>query len=94
MGSVHGAALDFAAAAQAYRLARRCAAEFPQLGAVTVDALVVPRRGRLRRQELDCSLAAGVTCLRWLTETGLDVDTAAGQLEFRYAAADQFLTIA
>lgn len=49
MGSVHGAALDFAAAAQAYRLARRCAAEFLQLGAVTVDALVVPRRGRLRR---------------------------------------------
>ncbi|MEB3370566.1 methylmalonyl-CoA mutase small subunit [Saccharopolyspora mangrovi] len=79
----------------AVELAQRCAAEFPQLGALTVDALPFHDAGGSDAQELGCSLAAGVTYLRWLTDAGMDVDTAAGQLEFRYAAtADQFLTIA
>ncbi|MEB3372307.1 methylmalonyl-CoA mutase small subunit [Saccharopolyspora mangrovi] len=79
----------------AVELARRCAAEFPQLGALSVDALPFHDAGGSDAQELGCSLAAGVTYLRWLTEAGMDVDAAAGQLEFRYAAtADQFLTIA
>ncbi|TDD80754.1 methylmalonyl-CoA mutase small subunit [Saccharopolyspora karakumensis] len=79
----------------AVELARRCAAEFPQLGALTVDALPFHDAGGSDAQELGCSLAAAVTYLRWLTEAGMDVDAAAGQLEFRYAAtADQFLTIA
>ncbi|GAB3681360.1 methylmalonyl-CoA mutase family protein [Saccharopolyspora tripterygii] len=79
----------------AVELARRCAAEFPQLRALSVDALPFHDAGGSDAQELGCSLAAGVTYLRWLTEAGVDVDAAAGQLEFRYAAtADQFLTIA
>ncbi|SFS32397.1 methylmalonyl-CoA mutase small subunit [Saccharopolyspora flava] len=79
----------------AVELARRCAGEFPQLRAITVDALPYHDAGGSDAEELGCSLAAGVTYLRWLTEAGLDVDAAAGQLEFRYAAtADQFLTIA
>ncbi|HKN95618.1 MAG TPA: methylmalonyl-CoA mutase family protein, partial [Pseudonocardiaceae bacterium] len=45
--------------------------------------------------ELGCSLAAAVAYLRALTDAGMDVDAAAGQLEFRYAiGADQFLGIA
>ncbi|GAB3682190.1 methylmalonyl-CoA mutase family protein [Saccharopolyspora tripterygii] len=79
----------------AVALAQRCAAEFPQLRALSVDALPFHDAGGSDAAELGCSLAAGVTYLRWLTEAGLDVDTAAAQLEFRYAAsADQFLTIA
>jgi methylmalonyl-CoA mutase len=46
-------------------------------------------------EELACSLAAGAAYLRALTEGGLSVDEAFGQLEFRYAAtADQFTTLA
>ncbi|TDD41466.1 methylmalonyl-CoA mutase family protein [Saccharopolyspora elongata] len=79
----------------AVRLARRCAAEFPELKALVVDGLPYHDAGGSDAQELGCSLAAGTTYLRWLTEAGLDVDTAAGLLEFRYATnADQFLGIA
>ncbi|GAA3356342.1 methylmalonyl-CoA mutase subunit beta [Saccharopolyspora gregorii] len=80
---------------QAVELARRCAAEHPGLQAITVDALPYHDAGGSDGEELGASLAAGVTYLRWLTEAGLDADTACGLLEFRYAAtADQFLTIA
>ncbi|GAA0521142.1 methylmalonyl-CoA mutase [Saccharopolyspora subtropica] len=79
----------------AVSLARRCAADFPELGALVVDGLPYHEAGGSDAQELGCSLAAATTYLRWLTEAGLDVDTAARLLEFRYAAtADQFLTIA
>ena len=54
-----------------------------------------PTPGASAVEELGCSLAAGVAYLRALTEGGLSVDEAFGQLEFRYAAsADQFTTIA
>ncbi|MCX2729897.1 methylmalonyl-CoA mutase family protein [Saccharopolyspora sp. NFXS83] len=80
---------------QAVELAKRCAADHPGLRAITVDALPYHDAGGSDGEELGASLAAGVTYLRWLTEAGLDVDTACGLLEFRYAAtADQFLTIA
>ncbi|MBB5071035.1 methylmalonyl-CoA mutase [Saccharopolyspora gloriosae] len=80
---------------QAVELAKRCAAEHPGLRAVVVDALPFHDAGGSDGEELGASLAAGVTYLRWLTEAGLDVDTACGLLEFRYAAtADQFSTIA
>jgi methylmalonyl-CoA mutase len=60
-----------------------------------VDALPYHEAGASAAQELGCSLATGVAYLRLLTEAGLPVDAAFGQLEFRYAAtADQFLTIA
>ncbi|MFH9013311.1 methylmalonyl-CoA mutase family protein [Streptomyces sp. NPDC017943] len=83
---------DFTAAAE---LARRCAGEYPQLRALTVDALPYHEAGGSAAQELGASLATAVAYLRELTGAGLSVEQACGQLEFRYAAtADQFLTIA
>jgi methylmalonyl-CoA mutase len=76
-------------------LAQRVAQEFPQVRVVVVDALPVHGAGASDAQELGFSLAAGVAYLRALTGAGLDLATAAGQLEFRYAAtAEQFPTIA
>ncbi|MFE0650944.1 methylmalonyl-CoA mutase family protein [Streptomyces sp. NPDC059534] len=76
-------------------LARRCADGYPGLRALTVDALPYHEAGGSAAQELGCSLATGVAYLRGLTDAGLSVTEACGQLEFRYAAtADQFLTIA
>ncbi|WP_256640989.1 methylmalonyl-CoA mutase family protein [Streptomyces murinus] len=87
-----GAAQDFAPYAV---LAARCAETYPGLRALTVDALPYHEAGGSAAQELGTSLATGVAYLRALTEAGLSVEQAAGQLEFRYAAtADQFLTIA
>ncbi|WP_338895567.1 methylmalonyl-CoA mutase subunit beta [Streptomyces sp. TG1A-60] len=87
-----GQAYDFAPVAG---LARLCAEEYPGLRALTVDALPYHEAGGSAAQELGCSLATGVAYLRELTEAGLSVEQACGQLEFRYAAtADQFLTIA
>ncbi|MEU2924129.1 methylmalonyl-CoA mutase subunit beta [Streptomyces sp. NPDC007251] len=87
-----GTALDFAPYAA---LAARCAENHPGLRALTVDALPYHEAGGSAAQELGASLATGVAYLRQLTEAGLSVERAAGQLEFRYAAtADQFLTVA
>ncbi|MFF5933993.1 methylmalonyl-CoA mutase family protein [Streptomyces sp. NPDC012508] len=87
-----GRSFDFAPVAG---LARRCAEQYPGLRALTVDALPYHEAGGSAAQELGCSLATGVAYLRQLTEAGLSVEQACGQLEFRYAAtADQFLTIA
>ncbi|GGX04400.1 methylmalonyl-CoA mutase family protein [Streptomyces lomondensis] len=81
--------------APAAELARLCAAEYPGLRALTVDALPYHEAGGSAAQELGSSLATGVAYLRALTEAGLSVEQAVAQLEFRYAAtADQFLTIA
>ncbi|MER5885205.1 methylmalonyl-CoA mutase family protein [Streptomyces sp. NPDC001941] len=79
----------------AVALAAECVRDWPQLRALTVDALPYHEAGGSPAQELGLALAAGVASLRALTEGGLDVEQALGQLEFRYAAtADQFLTIA
>ncbi|MEU1406438.1 methylmalonyl-CoA mutase subunit beta [Streptomyces sp. NPDC005728] len=87
-----GEAQDFAPVAA---LARRAAERYPGLRALTVDALPYHEAGGSAAQELGASLATGVAYLRELTEAGLTVEAACGQLEFRYAAtADQFLTIA
>jgi len=87
-----GEALDFAPSAG---LARRCADAYPGLRALTVDSLPYHEAGGSAAQELGTSLATAVTYLRALTEAGLPVEQACGQLEFRYAAtADQFLTVA
>ncbi|MGI5336637.1 methylmalonyl-CoA mutase small subunit [Streptomyces sp. CA-181903] len=76
-------------------LAVRCAREFPGLRALVVDALPYHEAGASTAQELGCALATGVAYLRTLTDAGLDVDEACGQLEFRFSAtADQFLTVA
>ncbi|MEU8249310.1 methylmalonyl-CoA mutase family protein [Nonomuraea sp. NPDC048916] len=79
----------------AVSLARRCAAEFPGLRAITVDATPYHDAGGSDADELGCSIALAVGHLRALTAAGLTVEQALGQLEFRYAAtADQFATIA
>ncbi|MFE7172297.1 methylmalonyl-CoA mutase family protein [Streptomyces sp. NPDC057616] len=76
-------------------LARLCSERHPGLRALTVDALPYHEAGGSAAQELGCSLATAVACLRELTAAGLSAEQAAAQLEFRYAAtADQFLTIA
>jgi methylmalonyl-CoA mutase len=76
-------------------IARRVAGSFPRVRAVVVDALPVHGAGGSAAQEIGFSIAAGVAYLRTLTGAGLDVDTAARLLEFRYAAtAEQFPTIA
>ncbi|RFU84571.1 methylmalonyl-CoA mutase [Streptomyces triticagri] len=76
-------------------LARECAERHPGLRALTVDALPYHEAGGSAAEELGCSLATAVACLRELTEHGLTAEQACAQLEFRYAAtADQFLTVA
>src|SRR4051812_8854890 len=75
-------------------VARRAAAH-EGLRTVVVDGTVFADAGASAVEELGCSLAAGVAYLRALTDGGLSVDEAFGQLEFRYSAtADQFTTIA
>jgi methylmalonyl-CoA mutase len=84
------ASLEAAAA-----LAGRCAAELPGMRAIIVDALQFHEAGGTDAQELGCALAAGAEYLRAMHAAGLSGTSAAGQLEFRYAAtADQFATIA
>ncbi|MFI0449822.1 methylmalonyl-CoA mutase family protein [Actinomadura sp. 6N118] len=76
-------------------LAARCVREFPKLRAVTVDGTVYHDAGGSDAEELGAAVAAGVAYLRALTEAGLGIDEAFGQLEFRLAVnADQFLSIA
>jgi len=83
------------ATASVVPLARRVAERYPQVRAIVVDALPVHVAGGSDAQELAYSLAAGVAYLRELDAAGLALDTAAGLLEFRYAAtAEQFPTIA
>ncbi|GAA2964259.1 methylmalonyl-CoA mutase family protein [Actinokineospora diospyrosa] len=76
---------DFAVQAQRY----------PRLRAITVDGLPYHQAGGSDAQELGAALATALAYLRALTTAGVDVDTAIGLIEFRFAAtADQFLTIA
>ena len=75
-------------------LARR-AGEQDDVRAVVVDSTRYLDAGSSDSEEIGCSLATGVAYLRWLTDAGLSVDDAAGQIEFRFArTADQFATIA
>jgi methylmalonyl-CoA mutase len=79
----------------ATRLARLVLQRAPGLRAITVDATAYHDAGGSDAQELGASLATGVAYLRALTDAGLTLPQAFGQLEFRYAAnADQFLSIA
>jgi methylmalonyl-CoA mutase len=92
VGSADLAAAGLTTAAD---LARRCAADFPGVRAIVVDALPYHEAGGTDAEELGCALAAGVEYLRAMRTAGLSADAAFGQFEFRYAAtADQFATIA
>jgi methylmalonyl-CoA mutase len=76
-------------------LARRCAAGFPGLRAIVVDALPYHEAGGTDAEELGCALSTGLEYLRAMRAAGLPAEAAFGQLEFRYAAtADQFATVA
>ena len=76
-------------------LAQRVAGNHPNVRTVVVDATPIREAGGSDAQQLGFSLSAGVAYLRALTGAGLDVATAARQLEFRYAATpEQFATIA
>jgi methylmalonyl-CoA mutase len=81
---------DLARRAQAHRVGSR-----PALRTVVVDGTVFADAGASAVEELGCAVASGVAYLRALTDGGLSVDEAFGQLEFRFSAsADQFTTIA
>ncbi|SEP94060.1 heterodimeric methylmalonyl-CoA mutase small subunit [Lentzea xinjiangensis] len=80
---------------EAIDVIRQARSSFPHLRTVVVDALPFHDAGGSDSEELGASLALAVAHLRSLTEAGLGVAEAFGQLEFRYAAtADQFTTIA
>jgi methylmalonyl-CoA mutase len=90
-----GAGADHADLTAAADLARHCAANYPGVRAIAVDALPFHEAGGSDAEELGCALAAGLEYLRAMRAAGLSADEAFGQLEFRYAAtADQFATIA
>ena len=85
-------AADLAATAA---LSQRCAADFPGVRSIVVDATVVHEAGGGDVEELAYAASAGLQYVRALTGAGLSVDDAFNQLEFRFAATpDQFLTIA
>ncbi|ASU78298.1 methylmalonyl-CoA mutase [Actinopolyspora erythraea] len=81
--------------APAVELARRWAGDCPGMHVISVDGLPYHDAGGSDAEELGCAVAAGVEYLRSLAEAGMDLDTAAGLLEFRFAATvDQFSTTA
>ncbi|WP_126637498.1 methylmalonyl-CoA mutase subunit beta [Embleya hyalina] len=87
-----GSGADPSAAAE---LAARAHAEFAGIQAIVADGQPYHEAGGSDGQELGAATAAGVAYLRALTAAGLDVDTALGLIEFRFAAtAEQFPTIA
>lgn len=82
------------AAAADFLPVARLALEAGTLG-VVVDGSAVHDLGASDAQELGYSLAVGAAYLRALEADGVDLDAAAGLLEFRYAVTDeQFTAIA
>ncbi|HWD06560.1 MAG TPA: methylmalonyl-CoA mutase subunit beta [Amycolatopsis sp.] len=91
-GARTGEALPVGPAAE---LAVRIAAKYPKVRTLVADGLPFHEAGGSDIQELGAAIAVGVAYLRALTDAGLDLAAAAGQVEFRLAAtADQFTTIA
>jgi methylmalonyl-CoA mutase len=77
------------------RLAHRCRNEHPTLRAVTVDATVYHEQGASDGAELAYALATGVAYLRALVDSGLEMNAALDQIQFRYAVGcDQWPAIA
>jgi methylmalonyl-CoA mutase len=91
-----GGTTDLAAGLRAAAaLAADTAEAAPNARAVVVDGTVFHEAGATPAQELAWTTAAGAAYLRALTDAGLPLEDALGQLEFRFAAtADQFSTIA
>lgn len=79
----------------AVKLAAEWATTATNTVALVADAALIHEAGGGEVAELGASMALGAELLRELTDAGVDIDTAARQIEFRYAAPpDQFLTIA
>ncbi|MEO6125936.1 MAG: methylmalonyl-CoA mutase family protein [Ilumatobacteraceae bacterium] len=76
-------------------LVERIAGSHPNVRTITIDATRFHEAGASDGQELGFGIAAAVHSVRALTEAGIDIATAFGQIELRLAAtADQFSTIA
>ncbi|WP_024805229.1 methylmalonyl-CoA mutase family protein [Nocardia sp. BMG51109] len=76
-------------------LAREAIARPETVRALTVCGLAFHEAGASDAQELGAAVAAGLAYLRLLTDAGIDVADALGQVMFRFAATDdQFETIA
>lgn len=81
--------------ADAAALASRIATDFPHVRTLVADGARLHDAGASDGDELAGAIAIGLEYVRALTDAGLDVDAAFGQVEFRLAAtADQFATIA
>ncbi|MGF7120784.1 MULTISPECIES: methylmalonyl-CoA mutase small subunit [unclassified Rhodococcus (in: high G+C Gram-positive bacteria)] len=79
----------------AVSLAETAAGRDESIRAITVDGTAFHNAGASDAEELGAAVAAGVEYLRALTNAGLTISAALGQLEFRLAATDdQFQTIA
>lgn len=75
--------------------AGRAAASYPGVRTLVVDSTPYHDAGASEADELAVSLATGVAYLRALTDAGLSVPQALGQLEFRCSTTDnQFLSLA
>ncbi|MQY30396.1 methylmalonyl-CoA mutase family protein [Nocardia aurantia] len=79
----------------AVELARQAIARPETIRAITVCGVALHNAGASDAQELGAAIAAGLDYLRALTDAGIDIADALGQLVFRFAATDdQFGTIA
>lgn len=89
------AGIDDVSLEEAIALATKAAKQRGDVRALLVDGVALSNLGASNIQEIGYSLAAGVAYLRALTEAGLSVEEALGQISFRFAATDdQFDTIA
>ena len=80
---------------QAGDLARLTVDKFPNAMSLCADTTVYHNAGASEAQELACAAATGVAYLRCLTEQGLSVADAVGQIAFVYSTdADFLLSIA
>jgi methylmalonyl-CoA mutase len=79
-----------AAREQLCELAAFCADAAPGTRTATVSTTAYHDAGASAVQELACALATGVTYLRWLTDAGLTLEQAAGQLAFSVSVGGDF----
>ncbi|PQP21664.1 methylmalonyl-CoA mutase small subunit [Rhodococcus opacus] len=79
----------------AVALAAEAASRSESVRAIAVDGTAFHNAGASDAEELGAAIAAGLEYLRALTESGLTIGQALGQLGFRFSATDdQFQTIA
>ncbi len=72
-------------------LAVYTAARYPNVSVVGIDGAVYHNAGASEAQELACAAATGVAYLRCLTDAGIPLETAFGQIAFTMAVDADFL---